>query len=448
MQGEDIEYYKYWKEELKKQNDSGFPYFISLSSFGIMLFSLYDYFALNEHWISFFFMRLFSVFVGFFMLFLHSRKKIQAEFAAVVFLIVSFTFFSYGAIFQKTENLILAWNINIAMASFIWPVIVMNFSRILIIFTNFFFLIQYTILIKVLSPIPIDRFFIFGGGFILFAVIIGPILGNIRERINSKTIRIQFERERLISSLKSDLSLAKRIQNKLIPSGTLNFSGLEVISQYLPLEDVGGDIFDITKLENGKIRIMLADATGHGVQAALITMLIKSEYESVKTASKSPQMVIDILNYMFYNKYYHLDCIFSFFIADINLDYNEFVYASAGHPDQVFIQNGQVKVLPKTGRILGMMENSKFNESVFKFNPGDKILLFTDGLYEEFNNENEEYGDRRVINIIEKQASKSVSSIMNTLISQLNEFVGKEQIQDDITVIGIEYSEEIKAQTI
>lgn len=67
--------------------------------------------------------------------------------------------------------------------------------------------------------------------------------------------------------------------------------------------------------------------------------------------------------------------------------------------------------------------------------------------HEEFNNENEEYGDRRVINIIEKQASKSVSSIMNTLISQLNEFVGKEQIQDDITVIGI-YSEEIKAQTI
>ena len=130
------------------------------------------------------------------------------------------------------------------------------------------------------------------------------------------------------------------------------------------MDEVGGDFFDVTRLDGNIVRILIADATGHGVQAALITMLIKSEYEGLKNVMDSPAKLLQMMNNLFFTKYLHLDTFFSCFIIDIDLQKETLCYASAGHPEQIFICNGRIEVLDKTGMIVGAKKNSEFKEHV------------------------------------------------------------------------------------
>jgi len=99
--------------------------------------------------------------------------------------------------------------------------------------------------------------------------------------------------------IRDDLMLARRIQGSVLPRESISISGLKFCIRYLPMYDVGGDIYDIMELPDGRIRIFLADAMGHGIQAALVTMLIKSEYEKAKALLDRPEEIFWIMNSVF-----------------------------------------------------------------------------------------------------------------------------------------------------
>ncbi|MCX7997855.1 MAG: SpoIIE family protein phosphatase [Leptospiraceae bacterium] len=108
------------------------------------------------------------------------------------------------------------------------------------------------------------------------------------------------ELNRSLEIIQKDLVFSGKIQKKLLPSSSLTISNIKIQSIYKPMGEVGGDFFDIAQLKDGIIRILIADATGHGVQAALITMLIKSEYETLKTIIDSPAQLLEMLNITFF----------------------------------------------------------------------------------------------------------------------------------------------------
>ena len=160
-----------------------------------------------------------------------------------------------------------------------------------------------------------------------FNVTIDEIEQKVKERTS--------ELNETLLLIKQDLNFAKRIQKRLLPKDNERVENLRIISRYKPMDEVGGDFFDVTRLDGNIVRILIADATGHGVQAALITMLIKSEYEGLKNVMDSPAKLLQMMNNLFFTKYLHLDTFFSCFIIDIDLQKETLCYASAGHPKRI-----------------------------------------------------------------------------------------------------------------
>ena len=113
---------------------------------------------------------------------------------------------------------------------------------------------------------------------------------------------------------------------------------------------------------------------------------------------------------------------------------------SAGHPALVCIKDNKMETLEKTGMMVGVKKNIQYQFAETKFNRGDRLFIFTDGIFEEFNTKEEEFGEERLHSILE-ETSKNASNqdSIKTVLDALDTFLESQDKQDDITVIGIEY---------
>lgn len=243
-----------------------------------------------------------------------------------------------------------------------------------------------------------------------------------------------------LDDLKRDISVAKKIQTSLMKKNFSHIKNLTFSVNYIPLDEVGGDIYDISELNHKCIRIFLADATGHGVQAALITMAIKSEYESFKHSTSSPKKLLRNLNNDFVQKFGAIHSFFSCIVVDIYPEKNRIIYASAGHPDQIIQRKDwTLDIISRTGKIMGIMKDAEFEEVELRFESGDKLFLFTDGLFEEFNSDKEEFGEKQILNSIKEYSDRDLKDLFSEIMKNLNDFLDNSSRQDDITFIGVEY---------
>ncbi|HNV45820.1 MAG TPA: PAS domain S-box protein [Spirochaetota bacterium] len=238
--------------------------------------------------------------------------------------------------------------------------------------------------------------------------------------------------------MKEDLLLAKTIQANILPANDSTACGLSLHVEYLPLIEVGGDVYDICEIAPGVVRVFLADAIGHGVVASLITMLIKSEYDMLKASGASPFGVFSALNDVFFMTYRSLKVFLTGVIIDIDTARGVITYSSAGHPVQYLLRGGETVPLAKTGRAVGIWGGINCRDVEVPYRAGDRLLLFTDGIYEEFNSENEEFGEDRVRGIIEAHAGEPIRCVIDALLEGMTGFVGDVGLNDDITVLGVE----------
>ena len=183
----------------------------------------------------------------------------------------------------------------------------------------------------------------------------------------------------------------------------------------------------------------LADATGHGIQGALITKAIKSEYESLKANIASPSDLLGILNNEFLRKFQSINAFFTCILLDIDPVSGILLYAAAGHPPQILVQHGNIQKLTSTGKIIGINENVKYRQDEFRFTRGDKLFLYSDGIFEEFNYVRDEFGEEKLWHILKEHGNNSVSETLNSVVQQVDDFLGNLPQEDDMTFIGIEY---------
>ena len=269
------------------------------------------------------------------------------------------------------------------------------------------------------------------------------LYANLEEKVKERTMELENAYDKITGAyrmIQEDIGLARRIQESILTSQTEYESRFNVNVHFYPMSEVGGDIYDIVEIKPGILRVFIADATGHGIQAALVTMLIKSEYEKIKLQHVAPSELMGILNNQFINQYRNLLVLFSCMIVDIDINTGQVRYASAGHPDQYAISGSDVAVLSRTGKIVGFVRDLTYGLGEIAFAPGDKVILFSDGIYEEFDMELKEYGEKRLIDVIRKSSDQPVAAITKNIIQDVRNFTGKERINasDDVTIIGIE----------
>jgi sigma-B regulation protein RsbU (phosphoserine phosphatase) len=264
---------------------------------------------------------------------------------------------------------------------------------------------------------------------------------NLEKKVEQRTQELSLAYEKLnlaYSKMKGEMMLAKKIQNSIMPKNIGKVNELYFHIQYLPLMEVGGDIYDIYALGEEKVRIFLADATGHGVAASLITMLIKSEYEKLKISQESPSKIFENLNRIFYHSYRSLNVFFTGVILDIFIKEKKILYSSAGHPAQFLIENGELVEMAKTGRAVNIYPEINCVDREISFKNKLKLLLYSDGIYEEFAANKEEFGYERLVEAVQHNATRPINYIMNDLIQRVQNFVGRGEYNDDITLVGVE----------
>ncbi|MCX8000692.1 MAG: serine/threonine-protein phosphatase, partial [Leptospiraceae bacterium] len=213
--------------------------------------------------------------------------------------------------------------------------------------------------------------------------------------------------------------------------------------KYIPVSEVGGDIYSIEELKNGDLQIFLADATGHGVQGALITMLIYAEYLYCKSIAKEPAEIIKLLNDTIATKYRNLDVYFSCVVAHIHFHESKLLFASGGHIEQFLLHaNKEISTLKATGNLVGFQLKSTYKQVVLPFQLGDLLFLFTDGIVDEFDTHGRDYGIERFKQRILKSADKPLFQIISDVINDVEKFLEYSPFQDDITILGIRFQQQ------
>lgn len=244
------------------------------------------------------------------------------------------------------------------------------------------------------------------------------------------------ELSRSYQAMKEELNLAKRVQNSLLAPVEYSLPGVETFVTYLPVMEVGGDWYDIFECKPGVLRILLADATGHGVQAALVTMTIKGVYEPMKYLADSPAELMHGINADYCRNFKNLQMYFSCFILDIDTIERKIRFASAGHPALLWKSKNEIRFLERTGSLIGLQARMDFTEEERSYEPGDSILMLTDGIFEEFDSEQNPFGEERIEKIY-SNARVEGFELHRKIIGEMQAHLGEKSPQDDITLISV-----------
>jgi serine phosphatase RsbU (regulator of sigma subunit) len=240
------------------------------------------------------------------------------------------------------------------------------------------------------------------------------------------------ERERI----EQELRVARTIQQASLPKEVPTLEGWQISPFYRPAREVGGDFYDILELKDGRLGLVVGDATGKGVPAALVMASARSMLRAVAQASDySPgdvlrrvndSLVIDIPPNMFVTCFY----------AILEPERGHLVYANAGHDLPYLWHSGEAEELRARGMPLGLMPGMSYQEGEVSLREGNCVLFYSDGLVEAHDPKGEMFGFPRLrARVAEHGEERSLGDL---LLEELYSFVGKgwEQ-EDDITLLTL-----------
>ncbi len=244
------------------------------------------------------------------------------------------------------------------------------------------------------------------------------------------------ERQRLIEK---DLEAAAGIQHSLLPQSCPEHKSFTFAWKYEPCISVGGDIFNLIKFEDGKVFAYMVDVSGHGVQAALVTVSITQriqQYIHNHQDNFSPCGLLKTLD-----NEYPMDRFDAYFtMTSLLLDdkQHELTYASAGHPAPLILNaEGSLRPLTEGAAPIGMGGIVPFTEKSVPFMPGDTVLCYTDGINEFVNHKDEMFGFDRLHKVVDKLQGSDPDELIEAIYRQVISFSEGREAEDDITMLAI-----------
>lgn len=235
--------------------------------------------------------------------------------------------------------------------------------------------------------------------------------------------------------LSDDLAQARAFQQSILP--TLPESpALEFGAMYLALDMVGGDIYDVAQVAPDHFRVFMADATGHGVQASLRTIVIKSEYDRIKHSHRSPESALLELNRRLVETYSETEMLCTACCFDITLEAKgaRLLYSIAAHPPLLLHSEDGTRELYQAGAFLGLSSDIRLRVEEEHLKPGDLVIAYTDGISDQVGVEGEPFELHRAIEQNFRQPRR-LSEALNLLGNTFDQFCGPIPRADDITVV-------------
>ena len=244
--------------------------------------------------------------------------------------------------------------------------------------------------------------------------------------------------------LDRDLESAAAIQQSLLPARSPQIDNIRIAWEFEPCEQIGGDIFNIHHLDEDKVGFYMLDVCGHGVPAALISVaasqflnsgdgLLGNNCELV-----SPDIVLNRLDREF--PFERFDSFFSIICMTIDIHAGLLTYSCAGHPPPVLMHpDGSMQILNHRGPSIGFGNDNPIGQQSIQLQTGDKIMLYTDGLLESRNTQDEFYGKSRFYEVLKNHHHEPIQKMVDAVYTGINDFRQRTRPDDDISILGVEY---------
>jgi serine phosphatase RsbU (regulator of sigma subunit)/FixJ family two-component response regulator len=235
-----------------------------------------------------------------------------------------------------------------------------------------------------------------------------------------------------------ELAIAREIQQALLPNPDKTLPFVTACSRNLPCREVGGDYFDYFDMEGGRLGFALGDVAGKGMPAALLTSMIQGIFSAQTLLDLTPPSIISNVNRNLVRRGTGNRFV-TFFFGILDPDGN-CTYTNAGHnPPFVLRRDGSLCELTEGGIVLGLFADAQYESRTIKLDPGDHVVLYTDGVLEALNTAGEEFGERRLQELLQESRLCTTAEILSRLQEAVTAFSANTPQHDDITMMVLGY---------
>ena len=245
-----------------------------------------------------------------------------------------------------------------------------------------------------------------------------------------------------LESLKGDLAIACEIQQAILPRVFPPFpedsDKLDIAASMTPAKDVGGDFYDFFRIDDDRIGFVIADVSGKGIPAAIFMAVSRTLIRATGVRGGSPADCLTYSNKLLAAE--SVDCMFvTVFYGIFNLKTGEISYCNAGHnPPYILKRGGAVEVLPTSqDPMVGAIDGIEYHGATLQLDHGDSLVMFTDGVTEAMNAQNEEFGEERLEDTLAEVTMHNCQQIVEAIKADVAAFVGDAEQSDDITVLAL-----------
>jgi sigma-B regulation protein RsbU (phosphoserine phosphatase) len=246
-----------------------------------------------------------------------------------------------------------------------------------------------------------------------------------------------FAEEQALKLMQEEMNLACKIQMDLLPKEPPRFAGYDIAGATIPAKAVGGDYFDFILLDDDTLAICLGDVSGKGMPAALLMANLQATLRGQIMTDSSPRKFLTRSNALIYRSTDD-DKFATLFCGILNRKTNELTYANAGHNYPLLLQAGEEpKRLEAGGLVLGCLEDFSYTDSVVPLSAGDALLIYSDGITESINTNDEEYGEERLAGLLAQHREDTAQQLIERIVSDVRAHAGTSSQMDDMTLLII-----------
>jgi sigma-B regulation protein RsbU (phosphoserine phosphatase) len=279
--------------------------------------------------------------------------------------------------------------------------------------------------------IPAFMTFLFGTGFAVYR--------QMEDRLQRRNRELQQAVEMEIAGREQqeqDLERAREIQRALLPREIAQVAGFEVVAAWEPARVVGGDYYDVIRLSDTKLGICIADVVGKGVSAALLMANVQATVRAYASEFATSSWLCSKVNGVLCNNL-AADKFVTLFYGVLDAGLHTLQYTNAGHlPPIVMHASGVAESLNGGGAVLGVFPGWKYEDGIIRLSPGDRLLLFTDGITEAMSADGQEFGEAGMLSAARRGADLAPSDLKSHMLVQVNQFCDS-QLHDDATLMVI-----------
>lgn len=240
--------------------------------------------------------------------------------------------------------------------------------------------------------------------------------------------------------LQAELELSQVVQRALLPQEVPAIPGLDLAVFSRPAQIIGGDYFDFLRFRDGVPGLVIADVVGHGISASLLMASVQTALRTMVPESDSPSDVLQRVNHFFLHNV-HFTSFVTMFLARFDSKSRTLDYCNAGHNPPIIFRRQEagassISWLRPTAPAIGLVEEFPVHSETITLASGDILLLYTDGVTEAVNLQQEEFGRNRLATFVRQESDSSARQLVRALRHTLQEFTNDQPLADDTTIVA------------